>query len=155
MPNTKCSEVYELFLNKISDFNFTVMDNEVRNRTIELYLRAACVEFRPDCLQDLTIVSLDIEHNCCGQVLEFKEELDFQVLNILSECMVVEWLKPKVAFGDNLENILNTPDFKLYSPANLLKQTRETLDFYQRNVRKLINEYSFEHKKQEDFSYGK
>jgi hypothetical protein len=59
--------------------------------------------------------------------------------------MLVEWLKPKVLSTENLKNCLSTKDFSLFSPANLLKEMRETLTLCKNNARSLINNYSFSH----------
>ena len=48
-------------------------------------------------------------------------------------------------FSDNLSNVLNTKDFSMYSPANLLKELRETLSYLRRHARALVNNYSFAH----------
>lgn len=144
MEETLFSDVYGLFLNKISDIKLATLDDEVLEETMKRYLLSSCSRFKKVCKQSL---AYDDDY--------FVEELDYQVIDILSECMIVEWLKPRMMYHENLENVLNTKDFSQFSPANLLKEIRELYNFYNRQVRSMINDYSFEHQKLEDYKYDK
>ena len=59
--------------------------------------------------------------------------------------MVAEWVKPYVYNSDNLENVLNTKDFTLYSSANLLSQVRSLEESSRKNFVQMMREYSYNH----------
>ena len=100
-------------------------------------MKSACTKFAKVCKIDLYDRDEDLK--------QFNQDLNDEIIEILSENMLVEWLKPKVLFTDNLSNVLNTKDFSMYSPANMLKELRETLSYLKKNARALINNYSFAH----------
>jgi len=134
---TSYSEIIEVFLNKITDMDLPRFDDLVRESIIINYMKSACTKFAKVCAVDLYDRN-DVE-KC------FNSVLDDEIIDIITENMLVEWLKPKVLFTDNLSNILNTKDFSMYSPANMLKELRETLTYLKKSARGLINNYSFAH----------
>ena len=72
------------------------------------------------------------------------EDVD-ELVGIISEGMVVQWLKPYVNKQELLENILNTRDFTTYSPAELLYRVRDTYEKARREYTNMIREYSYNH----------
>lgn len=134
---TSYSEIIEVFLNKITDMDLPRFDDLVRESIIINYMKSACTKFAKVCEVDLYDRN-DVE-KC------FNSVLDDEIIDIITENMLVEWLKPKVLFTDNLANVLNTKDFSMYSPANMLKELRETLAYLKKSARGLINNYSFAH----------
>jgi len=134
---TLYSEVIEVFINKITDMDLPKFEDLTRESIIIGYMKSACTKFAKVCEVDLYDRDEKVEH--------FNIDLDDEIIDIITECMLVEWLKPKVLFTDNLSNVLNTKDFSMYSPANMLKELRETLAYLKKNARGLINNYSFAH----------
>ena len=59
--------------------------------------------------------------------------------------MVVQWLQPYMFKSENLENILNTADYSMYSPAELLLRVREVYQMAQRDFKNMIKDYSYDH----------
>lgn len=72
----------------------------------------------------------------------FREDLPYEVIDILTEWMVAYWLKPYVNNLENLRNNLNTKDFTSFSPANLLEKVGDRYTAARRYARSLSNEYS-------------
>lgn len=141
---TPYSDVIEVFLNKIEDMDLPKYEDTVKDAMVIAYMKSACTKFYKVCMVDL---------NDRDDVLkQFNNDLDDEIIDIISENMLVEWLKPKVLFSDNLHNVLNTKDYSQYSPANMLKELRETLAYLKKNAKALINNYSFSHS--EDKSDG-
>ena len=134
---TSYLEIIEVFLNKITDMDLPRFDDLIRESIIIGYMKSACTKFAKVCEVDLYNRN-DVE-KC------FNSVLDDEIIDIITENMLVEWLKPKVLFTDNLSNVLNTKDFSMYSPANMLKELRETLTYLKKSARGLINNYSFAH----------
>ena len=68
-----------------------------------------------------------------------------EMLDIISETMVVAWLQPKLNNEENLANALSTKDYSVYSPANLLDKISNVYEIARKNSKKMIGNYSFEH----------
>ncbi len=134
---TPYSEVIEVFINKITDMDLPRFDDLTRDAIIIGYMKSACTKFAKVCEVDL--YDRDEVMEC------FSNSLDDEIIDIITENMLVEWLKPKVLFTDNLSNVLNTKDFSMYSPANMLKELRESLAYLKKNAKGLVNNYSFAH----------
>ena len=54
------------------------------------------------------------------------------------------WLNPKVLNSENLKNVLNTKDFSLFSPADLLKKLQTLRDSMYKEFRQNIINYSYD-----------
>ena len=72
------------------------------------------------------------------------DELD-EIADIVSEGMLVQWMKPYVYRQENLENVLNTKDFTTYSPAELLLRISNAYAKVQKDYTNMIREYSYSH----------
>ena len=59
--------------------------------------------------------------------------------------MLIQWMKPLVYRQENLENLLNTKDFTVYSPAELLLRIGNAYTKVQKDYLQLIREYSYNH----------
>ena len=62
---------------------------------------------------------------------------------LVSEGMVVQWLKPYVYKQELLENAINTKDFTTYSPAELLLRVGNAYADAKKDYTQMIREYSF------------
>lgn len=132
---TQYSDVYNSFLGKVTDYDLPKFNDIEREEIIEGYMVSACVKFNKVCLVDLYDRDDDLK--------QFNKDLDDEIIDIITENMLVEWLKPKLLSTENLENALSTKDFTLFSPANLLSNIRETMNLIKKEARVLINNYSF------------
>ena len=133
---TPYSDVYNEFLGKITDYDLPKFIDTDREEILFGFMKSACVKFKKVWLVDL--------YDRDEVLKQFNQSLDDEVIDIISELMITEWLKPKVLSSENLKNCLSTKDFSLFSPANLLKETRETYDMCKKESNRLINNYSFE-----------
>ena len=66
-------------------------------------------------------------------------------MDIVSDGMVVQWLKPYYFKADNLENFLTTKDFTAYSPSELLLRISDTYKLAKKNFTNAMREYSYNH----------
>lgn len=64
-----------------------------------------------------------------------------EIVDIVSTGMVAQWLQPYVYKSENLENILNTADYSVYSPAELLLRVREVYQMAQKEFKNMIKDY--------------
>ena len=129
------------FLSKVTEYDFPLKDYQ-RNGAIDGYMKRAIVGFQKVCKYNLTSTTDDA-------VREFDIEIDRmdvdELAEIISEGMLIQWMKPYVYRQENLENILNTRDFTSYSPAELLLRIKDTYSMTQRNFTNMIREYSYDH----------
>lgn len=77
--------------------------------------------------------------------LEIPADRIDEIVDIVSEGMVVQWLKPYVYKQELLENVLNTKDFSTYSPAELLLRVGNVYAKAQKDYLSMIREYSYNH----------
>ena len=132
--------VVNAFLSKITEFEFIQIPEEDRDEIILGYLRRAVVAFQSDCEYDL---SWDDESK--EFAADIKENEVDEILEILSEGMVVQWLKPYLYRQEVLENALNTRDYTTYSPAELLNRIGNAYKKAQHDYTQMIREYSYVH----------
>jgi len=129
------------FLNKVEDYDFPLKDYE-RNSMIDGYMKRAISAFRKICKYDLSTTGDDI-------IREFNldiatEDLD-ELADIISEGMVVQWIKPYVYKQESLENTLSTRDFTLHSPSALVQRVSEVHRQALRHFTNMMREYSYNH----------
>ena len=72
------------------------------------------------------------------------EDLD-EIADIISEGMLVQWMKPYTYKQEGLESLLNTKDFTGYSPAELLMRIGEAHKAAMKNFTEMKREYSYNH----------
>lgn len=133
---TQYSDIYNVFLGKVVDYDLPTFNDTDREEILFGFMKSACVKFKKVCLVDL--------YDRDEVLDQFNQTLDDEIIDIISELMMVEWLKPKLLSTENLKNCLSTKDFSLFSPANLLKEMRETYETCRKTSIGLMNNYSFE-----------
>lgn len=129
------------FLSKVSEYELTQLEEPVRTSLVDGYLKRAVNEFAKVCLYDLT--------NKDDELREFSVDISDgdldEIAEIISEGMVVQWLKPYLYRQEILENALSTRDFSTYSPAELLKRVGSTYEKAKRDYTQMVREYSYNH----------
>lgn len=136
-------DVFEgAFLAKISEFEFMRLDDEDRTPIVDDYLKRAVVAFRKNCKYDL-FTTYDDEERFFD--IEVDDEDRDELVEIISEGMLVQWLKPYVYRQENLENALSTRDYSVFSPAEMLLRVGNAYTKAQKDYTQMIREYSFNH----------
>lgn len=130
------------FLAKISEFDFIQLEEDNRVAIVDGYMKRALVAFRKNCKYDLFTTGNDAERTFNIDISA--EDID-ELADIVSDGMVVQWLKPFVYKQELLENVLNTRDFTTYSPAELLMRVGNAYSKAQKDYTQKIREYSFNH----------
>jgi len=130
------------FLDKVSEYDFLKQSQECSMRTIDGFMKRAMSLFRKNCKYDFyTTMNNDSR--------EFDVDIPpddlIEIVEIVSDGMLVQWLKPFVNQQDILENVLNTRDFTRYSPAELLLRVGNAYEKAQKDYTQAIREYSFNH----------
>lgn len=132
---TTFTDVYSHFLSKISDYDILEFDIGDREDVLERYLISAVSEFKKNCQE------VDLAYD--RDVKEFEADLSDQILEIITTGMAYYWLNPQILNTDNLRNVMNTKDFEMYSPANLLLQLRTLRNDLRKEFTNMIYEYSY------------
>jgi hypothetical protein len=129
------------FLDKVQEYNFPIKEHE-RNAMTDGFMKRAIAAFKSICKYDLSSTDDDITREFDVDIAP--EDLE-ELADIISEGMLVQWMKPYLYKQENLENILNTRDFTSYSPAELLSKIGAAYKSVQRDFRNMMREYSYNH----------
>lgn len=132
----------EAFLSKISDYDFLRLPDNESLSIIDGYMKRAISAFKKVCLYDLITTADDTVREFSTTIKN--DDID-EVVEIISEGMVVQWLKPYVNKQELLENVLNTRDFTTYSPAELLLRVGNAYKQAKKDYTQMIREYSYNH----------
>lgn len=130
---TAYETVFSAFRDKVTDYDYVDLSNFEETEILVGLMNKATAIFGRVCKKLA---------NRSNETEEFSEDLTDEEINILTEFMVVYWLKPKLYHSENLQNILSTKDFSFYSPANLLSQIRTLHSDANKSARAMMNEYS-------------
>ena len=130
------------FLAKISEFEFLQLPTADRTDLIDGYMKRAIAEFKHICIYDLMYAMNDETRELS---IDIKDDDIDEIVNIVSEGMVVQWLKPYIYRQELLENTLNTKDFTTYSPAELLMRVGNAYKDSQKDYLQMTREYSYNH----------
>ena len=155
---TTYSYIYEEFLDKITDPDLLLLAEDDQEATKRAYLEYAVrkvarhVAPKFDLTKRTTVSTEDYTIQTYGGSEEepvivedeaFEDDLDDDVIVMLTEYMVEAWLKPYLNNADLLRLHMNTKDFNTTSPANLVEKIGARYDEARRRARSLRNEYTF------------
>lgn len=132
----------ESFLAKISEYSFLSLDEDDRTALVDGFMKRALTAFRKNCKYDLFTTGDD---NNRTFNIDIPEADIPELADIISEGMVVQWLKTYVNKQEILENVLNSKDFSTYSPAELLLRVGNAYSKVQKDYISMIREYSYNH----------
>jgi len=153
----KYDTIINAFLLKITSYDYVNIDEEDFYNQVHVFLRGACSDFehvfRPR--TGFSFSDRDDEERCFNWELPLtvktatRNDLitEDEVVDIVSEGMVIRWLKSFLYSGDSLDlgNFLQTKDFSPYSPSNFLTSLRGLYDETRATYRNLINDFSYKH----------
>ena len=132
----------EAFLSKVSEYEFVNLRDFERNSLIDGYMKRAIASFKKICKYDLSTTGDDIIREFDIDIAD--GDLD-ELTDIISEGMLVQWMKPYTYKQENLENVLNTKDFTTYSPSELIMRIGNAYATAQKNFTNMMREYSYNH----------
>ncbi len=130
------------FLSKITEYDFVNMKDFERNALVDGYMKRAIAAFKKICKYDLTTTADDVVREFNVEIAD--EDMD-EIIDIVSEGMIVQWLKPYTYKQESLENALNTKDFTTYSPAELLMRISNAHAAAKKDFTNMMREYSYNH----------
>jgi hypothetical protein len=132
----------DAFLSKVTEYELIQLDEYNRTSTIDGYMKRAISQFQKVCTYDLTTTANDLIRAFTIDVSD--EDMD-ELAEIISEGMLVQWLKPYMYKQEILENVLNTKDFSMYSTSELILRIGDTYKDARKNFTQMIREYSYNH----------
>jgi hypothetical protein len=132
--STPFSDIYDIFLGKITDYDFLAVDDLTLSDTLERYLLSATAKFIR-CFSDL---SYDIA------LEQYNNDITNLEKEILAALMVIEWLSPQIYRTSLLKQAMNTKDFKVSSQAEHLQRLLQLRQYSQDEVDGLINVYTYQ-----------
>ena len=128
----------DTFLDKISDYKLLDYEDYLVDELAVGYMKRVCTKFDKICQADLS-------QQDDNEYAFLSDEIDDEIIDIVTDGMVVEWLRQYVNNSDNLENILNTKDFTMYSSKNLLAEIKSLYQDEQKAFTNSMREYSYNH----------
>ncbi len=128
----------DTFLDKISDYKLLNYEYYLVDELAVGYMKRVCTKFDKICQADLS-------QQDDNEYAFLSDEIDDEIIDIVTDGMVVEWLRQYVNNSDNLENILNTKDFTMYSSKNLLAEIKSLYQDEQKAFTNSMREYSYNH----------
>lgn len=133
-------EFIAAFLDKITEYKYLGLENYIRDEMVIGYMKRAISDFKHICNYDLSTTQDD---NVKAFNVDIpSHDLD-EILNIVSDGMVVYWLKQYLYNQELLENAINTRDFTTYSPAELLNRVGGAHTTAKKNYTQSMREYSY------------
>lgn len=128
------------FLEKVTERDLLSLEQSQRDSVVIGYMKRAISGFRKICQYDFSTTS-DDETRVFN--VDVPDDDLTEIADIVSEGMVVQWLKPYVYKQELLENAINTQDFTTYSPAELLLRVGNAYADAKKDYTQMIREYSF------------
>jgi len=131
---TPFSDIYNLFLSQIKDYELAEMEETVLDENLQLWLMGA-IPFFHSCKKNL-----DKKDKILGV---FDEELSDTEQSILAKYMTYSYVSTFLLREENLSQALNSKDYRMYSPANQLKALQSLCEHIKREGSTLQSQYSW------------
>ena len=129
------------FLDKVKEYDFILLDEGDRTKTVDGFMKRACAQFNKICLYDI-VTGDDYVRELTADIAA--EDLE-EIVDIVSEGMLVQWMKPYIYKQENYENMLNTTDYSGYSPAELLHRVTSAYQMCKKDFSNMMKDYSYNH----------
>ena len=130
------------FLSKVTEFDFLQIDREYAVDIIDGFMKRALLAFKKNCKYDFFTTANDVSRVFDLDIPD--DDLE-EIVNIVSDGMICQWMKPYLNRTALLRNVLNTRDFTTYSPAELLHRVGNAYDNANKEFIQGIREYSYNH----------
>lgn len=137
---TPYSDIYNPFLEKITDSDLLALTVDNREAILHGLMVRTCSKFKRICkyVKEINLSNRDDTNKI------FNDTLSEEIIDIITTGMIVEWLKPKYLFDQNMRNILNTKDYSMAaSPANMANSIRATYLEAKNEFESMMNKFSF------------
>ena len=132
------------FLAKITEYDLIDLEEDERQEVVDGFMKRTIgnSSFRK-------VIPYDFASGADDDAREYTVDIDEdiidEIIDIVSDGMLTQWLKPYVYKQELLENILNTRDYTLYSPAELLLRIGNAYTKAQKDYTQAMREWSYNH----------
>ncbi len=143
--STQITKVYSSFLRKLSDYKFSVIneqDREYTEETLYGYYISARAEF-VQCRKNLSTNRDSSELYIEAEKIFIEDSISDKEIEILSILMLVEYFKPIMIRNETLEQALGDSDFNIYSQANHINQLKDLYRELKREANVKAGLYTF------------
>jgi len=144
MTSLSYDEVFDGFLGRVADFDFSTMDESTANYLMAEYLQK--VVSRPYIRRLFKSINADKEIHLIEfemtDVVDEDSDLEF-VKTILSKGMVVEWLEPQVRTKVNIAQFFGGKEQKYYSQSNHISELRGLLEDTEKELKSEIRDRGY------------
>lgn len=129
-------DIYNRAIFRFADYDFMKMDIQSREDVLDRYLLSA--------IGDLKVIIPDLmEYDIYDK--EFTNDLDDEVIELLSLGVDYYWFSAKVQNSELLRNSMSTKDFTYFSPANLMRELRNVRNDIKAEYKSAVTIYSYNH----------
>jgi hypothetical protein len=132
---TPYSEVFDVFLRRVSDYSFLNLTQIQLESTLQKYMTGSIAKVKIR-FADNYFARDDIAQ-------QFVDDIDDTVKEILGGQMVVEWLSPTINTSEIIRQVLTDRDFKIYSQANHLAELIKLRDNAKDEVDGLLISFTY------------
>lgn len=136
------------FLGKVKEYHYLELPDAVTQQMIDEYMKLSCAQFNPMCAYDLT----SFDDNTREFSVDIADGDLYPIVDIISEGMIVQWLKSYTYSAENYENILNTRDFSQYSPAQLAETLKGIHQTAKSNFVNAMRDYTYQYGNLDDLA---
>ncbi len=135
------------FLSKISEYDLLSLGDEDRMSVVDGFLKRALSSslLKKVLGFDLASAADDATRTIVIPAGSLSDDDVDEIIDIISEGMLVQWLKPYVYQQELLQNVMNTRDYTMYSPAELLMRVGNAYKKAQSDYTQMLREYSYNH----------
>lgn len=130
---TPYQDVFDRFDSKITDYELDSLTESEQDDIKTQKMNSAIANY----------FSVKVDLSRDDATLTFDNDLPELVQEVIALYMVMEWLRPFKNNVDYLESYLNSREFKNFSPANKLKEVRETYKQAKLDASRLEIKYSY------------
>lgn len=130
---TPYSVIDNLFISKITDNSLLTMADEFIEKTLDQYRFSAGVRFKK--CKKLSDKNEELR--------QYNQDLTDEEIEILANYMVLEWITPRINAIRNLEPVMTTKDYKVYSNAQHLETLLKAKRDVAQDVDKLMVSYTY------------
>ena len=134
--------ITEAFLAKITEYDFLRLEEEDRQAIVDGYMKRACSKFSEVCKYDIANGDDTERTYTFDNATEDEAE---EIIDIITDGMVSQWLRQHLYKQENLENMLTTRDYAHYSPAELTYRITNAYKMCRKDFISRMREYSYRH----------
>ena len=131
---TSYDNIYDRFMNKITDFNIVELDDYSLGDMFQGWLKSAIVRSRK-CQHDLSKRDDELQ--------EFEEDLSDLEIELLAMGMVNAWLSQYLNSTENVLQFIGGKEEKYYSQANHIAEVRALREQNLIEMNRLHNYYTY------------